>query len=242
MKRLLGVLAAAGAAATLGFSALSVADVPAAEPQTPPWGFDLAGRDTSVTPGNDFYAYANGDYVKKLVIPADRSRYGSFDAVAALSQQRVHDVLESAAADTDATGARAKIGAFYRAFMDEKRVDALGAKPLAPELAAIRAADTRAALARLMGRGAESFYGGVFSPSIRVDENDPAHYAVYLGQAGLGLPDRDYYLEPSFAAQKAAYQAYVAQMLKLVDWPDADAQAKAIVDMETQIAAASWTM
>ena len=74
MKTLLGVLAAAGAAATLGFSAPSLADDPSAKPQTPPWGFDLAGRDTSVTPGGDFYTYANGDYVKTLVIPPDRSR------------------------------------------------------------------------------------------------------------------------------------------------------------------------
>jgi putative endopeptidase len=240
MKTLLGLLATASAAAILSLGA-ACAD-PAAAPQIKPWGFDLAGRDTAVTPGNDFYDYADGTYVKNLTIPSDRSRYGSFDALSALSEQRVHDVLEKAAADTSATGERAKIGAFYRAFMDERRVEALGGKPLAPELAAIRAADTRAAIARLMGRGTSSFYGSVFGASVQVDEKDPAHYAVYLGQAGLGLPDRDYYLEPSFAAQKTAYVAYVAQMLKLVDWPDADAQAKAIVDMETQIAQASWSL
>jgi putative endopeptidase len=241
MKTLLGVLAAAGAAATLGVNAASLADVSYGKPQTPPWGFDLAGRDTAVAPGADFYAYANGDYVKKLVIPADRSRYGSFDALAALSETRVHDLLEKAAADTSATGERAKVGAFYRAFMEETHVEALGAASLAPELAKIRAADTRSAIARLMGEGAESFYGGFFSADIQVDEKDPLHYAVYLGQAGLGLPDRDYYLDPSFAAQKSAYVAYVAQMLKLANWPDADAQAKAIVGAETEIAQASWS-
>jgi putative endopeptidase len=236
------VLAAAVAGATLGVSAPSVADPPFGKPRTPPWGFDLAGRDTSVAPGADFYAYANGDFVKKLVIPPDRSRYGSFDALAALSETRVHDLLEKAAADTGATGERAKVGAFYRAFMDAARVDALGGAPLAPELAAIRAADTRSAIARLMGEGAESFYGGFFSADIQVDEKDPLHYAAYLGQSGLGLPDRDYYLDPSFAAQKTAYVAYVAQMLKLAKWPDADAQAKAIVDTETEIAEASWSL
>jgi putative endopeptidase len=242
MKKLLGVLAAVGAAATLGFSAPSLADDPSGKPQSPPWGFDLAGRDTSVVPGNDFYTYANGDYVKKLVIPPDRSRYGSFDALAALSESRVHDLLDKAAADTGATGERAKVGAFYRAFMDEARVNTLGAAPLAPELAKIRAADSRAAIAHLMGEGVESFYGGFFGADVQVDEKDPLHYAVYLGQGGLGLPDRDYYLEPSFAAQKTAYIAYVAQLLKLSDWPDADAQAKAIVDLETQIAQASWSL
>jgi putative endopeptidase len=240
MKTLLGVLATAGAVAALGFAAASYA-APSG-PQIKPWGFDLAGRDTAVAPGTDFYSYADGTYVKNLKIPPDRSRYGSFDALAALSEQHVHDLLEKAAADANASGERAKIGAFYRAFMDEKRIDALGAKPLAPELAEIKAADTRAAIARMMGRGSESFYSSVFGAGIQVDEKDPAHYAVYLGQAGLGLPDRDYYLEPSFAAQKTAYQAYIAQMLKLADWPDADAQAKAIVDMETQIAKVSWTL
>src|SRR5262249_44287789 len=94
----------------------------------------------------------------------------------------------------------------------------------------------------LMGQGSKSFYGSIFDLDVEIDAKDPEHYAVYLSQSGLGLPNRDYYLEASFAAQKAKYQAYVAQMLKLVDWPDADAEAKAIVDMETEIARASWSL
>jgi putative endopeptidase len=241
MNRLLGLLVATTAVSALAFGAPSFADDPASAPQIKPWGFDLAGRDASVAPGADFYAYASGAYVKTLTIPPDRSRYGSFDALSALSEQRVGDILKDAAADTGATGAKGKIGAFYRAFMDEPRIDALGAAPLAPTLARIRAANTRAAIARLMGQGVSSFYGGFFAADVQVDEKDPAHYAAYLGQAGLGLPDRDYYLQPSFAAQKAAYGDYVAQMLKLAGWPDADAQAKAIVELETQIAQVSWS-
>jgi putative endopeptidase len=240
MKTLLGVAAAAGVAAALGFGVLSIAQ-PSGGPQIKPWGFDLAGRDTAVAPGSDFYGYANGTYLKNLVIPPDRSRYGAFDGLQALSEDRVHGILEKAAADRDAGGEAGKIGAFYRAFMDERRIDDLGARPLAPLLAAIRAADTRPAIARLMGAGAKGFYGGFYGAAIEVDAKDPAHYAVYLGQAGLGLPDRDYYLEPSFAAQKTAYQAYVAQMLTLAHWPDADAQSRAIVALETQIAQASWS-
>jgi len=240
MKTLLGVAAAAGAAAALGFGALSMAQ-PSGAPQIPPWGFDLAGRDTAVAPGGDFYGYANGAYVKKLVIPPDRSRYGAFDGLQALSEDRVHGILEKAAGDRDAGGEAGKIGAFYRAFMDQGRVDALGARPLAPLLAAIRAAGTRPAISRLMGEGAKGFYGGFYGTAIEVDAKAPAHYAVYLGQAGLGLPDRDYYLEASFAAQKTAYQAYVAKILTLAGWPDADAQSRAIVELETQIAQASWS-
>jgi putative endopeptidase len=245
MKTLLGLaaLGAAGAVALgAGLGPFSASSAAPASPQIAPWGFDLSGRDTVVAPGTDFYGYADGDYVQKLVIPPDRARYGSFDALQALSETRVHAILEKLAADPDATGEKGKIGAFYRAFMDEGRADALGARPIAPELAAIRAADSREKLAALMGEGAKGFYGSVFDVDVEVDEKDPDHYTTYLGQSGLGLPNRDYYLEPSFAAQKAKYQAYVAQMLKLADWPDADAEAAAIVDMETQIAKASWSL
>ncbi|HEX3406259.1 MAG TPA: M13 family metallopeptidase N-terminal domain-containing protein, partial [Caulobacteraceae bacterium] len=237
----LGAAAAVGLGATLGLAAASSA-ASLTGPQIPPWGFDLAGRDLSVAPGADFYAHANGTYVRKLVIPPDRSRYGAFDALQALSETRVHGILERAAANPEASGEERKIGAFYRSFMDEGRANALGAKPIAPELAAIRAADTREKLAALMGDGVKSFYGSMFDIDISVDAKDPAHYAVELGQSGLGLPNRDYYLEAGFAPQKAKYQAYVAQMLKLADWPDADAEAAAVVDMETRIAKASWTL
>ncbi len=126
--------------------------------------------------------------------------------------------------------------------MDEKRADALGAKA-ARARAGPRSGppDSRAAIATIMGKGSRSFFSSVMDVDIGVDAKDPQHYAVYVGQSGLGLPDRDYYLEPSFAAQKTAYQAYVAQMLRLADWPDADAQAAAIVDLETRIAKVSWT-
>jgi len=92
--------------------------------------------------------------------------------------------------------------------MDQARVDSLGAQPIAPELAAIRAAKTRAALGALMGRHARDFEPTAFDFGIDVDPKDVGHYVLFLGQAGLGLPDRDYYLQASFAAKKAAYQAY----------------------------------
>src|SRR6185437_1514533 len=194
----LGAAAAIGLGATLGFSAASSA-ASLSGPQILPWGFDLAGRDLTVAPGADFYAHANGTYVRKLVIPPERARYGAFDALQALSETRVHGILEKAAANADATGDERKIGAFYRSFLDEGRANALGAKPIAPELAAIRAADSREKLAALMGEGVKGFYGSIFDVDISVDAKDPAHYAVEMGQSGLGLPNRDYYLEPAFA-------------------------------------------
>ena len=161
-----------------------------------------------------------GAYVKALVIPPDRSRYGTFDALSELSTERVRSVLEGAAADPAATGDEAMIGAFYRAFMDEQRIEALDAKPLAPELAAIEAAKSRDELAALMGKANGSYFGGVFGVAILNDFKDPNRYAIFLGQAGLGMPDRDYYLKPDFAAQKAKYQGYVAHSLEAIQWPD----------------------
>jgi putative endopeptidase len=230
------------AAAAIVASSLAHAGVGDARPVTAgSWGFDLAGRDTTVKPGDDFFAYANGAYVKALVIPPDRVRFGTFDSLRALSEDQVHTLLEDAAADSAATGEKAKVGAFYRAYMDEARVEALDAKPIESDLAAIRAATTREALAALMGKANTDDYASIFGVGISADPKAPLRYAVGINQAGLGLPDRDYYLKADFAEKKAAYEAYVAKMLSAVDWPDAASQAKAIVAMETRIAEVSWS-
>ena len=230
------ILAGSGAAA-------AAADAPAAgaAQRMGAWGFDLAGRDLAVSPGADFFAYANGAFMKALVIPADRSGYGTFDALSALSENRVRGLLDEAAAAPAPGADEARIGAYYKAFMDEGRIETLDAAPLGPDLAAIRAADTRAKLAALMGAANDDYFGTFFGAGIAADARAPLRYAIYLTQAGLGLPDRDYYLQASFAPQKAKYEAYVAAMLKAIDWPDAEAQAKAVVALETAIAQASWT-
>jgi putative endopeptidase len=218
----------------------SAADLSKA-PRMGTWGFDLSGRDTATTPAQDFYQYANGGYLKTLDIPADRSRYGAFDGLNELSQGRMHAVVDKAAADKAATGERAQVGGLYRAFMDEAKVEKLGKAPMAADLAAIRAEKTRADVARTMGASLHAFGGSVFAGQVQADAKDPDHYVVYLSQAGLGLPDRDYYLEASFAPQKAKYEAYVAKILTLAGWPKPTANAKAIVALETEIAKASWS-
>jgi putative endopeptidase len=237
------LIPAAVMAAILAAGAAPAADAPQSvtAPRLGSWGFDTGGRNLAVSPGDDFYAYANGTALKALAIPADRSRYGSFDKLGELSLARQKAVLTEAAANPAASGEEAQIGAYYRAYMDEARIEALDAKPLEPQLAAIRAAKDRRDIAALMGRENVDYYGGIFGFGIQADEKRPTRYAVYLGQSGLGLPDRDYYLQPAFAAKKEKYQAYVAQMLGAANWPNAEVQAKAIVDLETRIAEASWT-
>jgi putative endopeptidase len=228
--------AAATAATTAGAPALTEA------PRMGTWGFDLGGRDTSVAPSQNFYRYANGKYLDQLEIPPDRSRFGAFDLLQELSQNRMRAVLEEAAADHAGAGERAKVGGFYRSFMDEAALERLGVKPLQADLDRVRAVRTKTDLAQLMGRGQLGFGGSFFGPGIGDDAKEPMRYAVYLGQAGLGLPNRDYYLKPEFAAKKAAYQAYVAQMLELAGWSQPKAAAAAILAMETEIAQVSWTL
>jgi putative endopeptidase len=211
-------------------------------PQFGAWGFDLAGRDTTVKPGDDFFRYANGGWVARTEIPADKPGTSLRLLMSDRVEQRLHEMLEheSASGGHEPATLRGKVGAFYKAFMDTARAESLGVRPLAPTLAAVRAAVSRDSLAALAGRTGSDFPGSPFAYGIDVDYKDPSRYAVYVGQGGLGLPDRDYYLQPAFAAKKQAYQAYVARMLSLAEWPEADARAADVVAYETAIAAASW--
>jgi len=232
------VLAVTAHAASVPTSGLAAST---ATPHYGTWGFDTAGEDKSVKPGDDFFDYANGAYLKKTEIPADRTRFGNFDALSILSENRVHAILEDEAAHPGATPSDHKIGALYSAFMDQARIDQLGAAPLKADLARVAAVKTKAELAGVMGAANTRFGASLINVRISPDAKDPSRYAVYIAQGGLGLPDRDYYLQPSFAAKKAAYQVYVAKMLGLAGWPDPDGAAKAIVAYETQVAEASWT-
>jgi putative endopeptidase len=230
------------------FAAMIAASVASAalaadKPQYGAWGFDSAGADFKTQPGNDFFRYANGTWLDHTQIPGDKPGVSLRILMTDTVESRLRDLLEKAAANAghEPSDLSGKAGAFYKVFMDQQRADALGAKPIAPELNAVRAANSRSAFAALMGRSPDDFDFSVFNAGIDIDLKDPKHYAVYLSQGGLGLPDRDYYLQPQFTPAKAAYQAYVAQLLKLVVWPNADAGAKAVVDFESRIAQASWT-
>jgi putative endopeptidase len=205
------------------------------------WGFDLGGEDKSVKPGDDFFRYANGTYLKTLVIPSDRTRYGNFDALTVLSENRLHAILDEEAAHPGPSATDKKIAAFYKAYMDEARIEKLGLTPAQADLAKIKAAKTKSDIAALMGASEKGYGGSIVYVGVRADAKDPDHYTVYMGQSGLGLPDRDYYLKPDFAEKKAKYQAYIEKLLTLAHWPKAAEQAKAIVAFETQIAEGSWT-
>ena len=207
------------------------------------WGFDLSGRDLSVSPGENFMRYANGAALDRLEIPSDRTSYGSFNLLRELSDNRVKVMIDALSARTDliAGSDEQKIADAYRSYMNEARIEALDAQPLQPYLAAIRAADTHDKAAVYMGETQGRVGGTIFGTGITTDQKAPTRYVVATGQAGIGLPNRDYYLEQRWAEKKVLYEAYVARMLDMIGWDDPVASAAAIVAFETRIAEAHWT-
>ncbi|MGY0556634.1 M13 family metallopeptidase [Lysobacter sp. A421] len=206
------------------------------------WGIDTAGMDPSVDPGADFFSYVSGNWAQNTEIPADRSSWGSFYALRDLSEARLHQLVEGYALGDPATGGdAAKVAALYHGFMDQTAIEALGAAPLQPHLDAIRAANDKDAIAALMGQRNANFGGSFFGAYVSDDQKSPDTYALYLSQSGLGLGDRQMYLDENFAPQRERYVEYIAQMLELAGWEQPQANADAIMAMETKIAEAHWT-
>ncbi len=243
---------------TLGTVALSLpAAPPAAVKATAPltqtgqptygtFGFDTAGMDRTVAPGDDFGRYANGTFLKTLVIPEDKSNYGMFTRLRDLSQTRTRAIIEAAAARKGAKpGSEAqKVGDFYASFLDEAAIEAKGLTPLKPELTAIAGITDRAGLARVLGQANRMGGNMPIGLGPQQDLKNPDLYTVYVGQGGLGLPDRDYYLDeknPKFAEIRGKYLTHIAAMLKLAGLDQPEARAKAIFDLETQLARVHWS-
>jgi len=204
------------------------------------WGFDLAGRDTSVKPGDDFNEYANGTYLRTTEIPADKSRFGPFDVLYENAQSQLKSIIETSAANPANENAR-KVGALYASFMDEAKIEQLGATPLAADLAAVKAVTDHTGMARLMGESHSGFGGSLFGIDVFEDLKNPNLNSAYLGQGSLGLPDRDYYLKPDFAAQREAYLAYLTTTLTAIGWADPAKTAADILAFETKVADKQWT-
>ncbi len=206
------------------------------------WGFDLDGADFAANPGDDFFRYGNGAWYDRAVIPRDRSSIGVDTVLIIANEARIRDILERGddGVDSSLRADAKKIGAFYAAFMDEARAEALDAKPIAPFLEMIRAAATGEEIADLMGAGRRSFFSSVFGLSIGADDKAPDKYAVSIRQGGLGL-NREYYITPRLAEKKAAYLAYVTQLLTMIGWEAPEQSATAILNFETAIAEGSWS-
>ena len=237
MKPAIFALLAATALGGVAVAQQTVAAAPAAKPQYGTFGFDEAGMDKTVAPGDNFYAFGNGMWAKNTPIPADKSNYGAFNILSDLSETRTKGILETAAGDPTS-----KIGIAYSTFLDRPAIDAKGMAPIQPWLAKIKSA-TKATYPALLAEAGMGGIRGPFGTYVGQDDKNPEVYVLGLSQSGLGLPDRDYYLsaDAKLAEAKTAYQAHLAKVMTMAGEANADARAKAIVDFETQIAQVSWT-
>jgi putative endopeptidase len=223
----------------------------AATPASQPSGLDLAGIDHGVKPGDNFFRYANGRWLKTAQIPADRSSTGTFLKVFEQSEKDTAELIRNAGASHPAAGSNArKIADYYAAWMDTATIERHGLSPLKPELARIDAIASRADLARVLGSrlradvdpiNATNFHTqNLFGLFVTQGLEDPSHNIAYLLQGGLGMPSRDYYLsdDTHMAATRAKYLTYIGALLKQAGIVGAEAKAKTILDLETKIAKA----
>ncbi len=219
---------------------------PAASAAAPPraaigdFGLDLTTLKPDVKPGDDFFDYANGRWLDSFEIPADRSSFGAFNVLEDLSEERVRQIIEQAAASHAAAGSpEQKIGDYYASFMDQAAIEAKGLAPVAADLQRIAAAASHEEVARLFG---EPGFASLFDIDLPPDLKNPDRYSVVISQSNLGLPDRDYYLkdDPQLQEIRGKYRAYIEQMLTFAGLADAPAQAAAILAFETSLAKAQW--
>ncbi len=211
-------------------------------------GIDLAGMDKATPPGNDFFLFANGVWIQNTEIPADRSTWGVGGVLSELTAQRTADLIAAAATESpDGPDAR-KIGDYYATFMDEAAIEAKGLEPLRPTLERIDAISDAKGLARVLGgtlradvdvlNATNLYTDNLFGLWVAQDLDQPHRYSPFLLQGGLGMPDRDFYLDPSprMAEIRSKYQSHVAAMLRLSGVAEAQAKATRIFELERRIA------
>ena len=232
--------------ACLGICAIACAqNTPAPETH----GVALANLDLSVKPGDDFYQYANGAWIKHTEIPPDRAEVDVFTTLGDLSNKRTADLIEEIAKSNPPAGSGTrKVADLYNSYMDEAAIEAKGLAPLRPHLDAIAAIRDQRELARALGESLRAdvdalnntnFHtANLFGLWVAPGFNDAEHYSAYLLQGGLQLPDREYYLADSEHARqlRARYQTHIAVILKLAGFTDTDARAIRILELEHAVA------
>jgi len=210
---------------------------------------DLAGIDHAVAAGDDFYQYANGAWIKTAVIPPDRAAEGPGAILVEKTRERVRGLIQDAAKARPAPGSDAqKVGDYYASYLDEASIEAKGLAPLKDGMTRIATIKDKTSLSSYLGHtlradvdalNSTNFYtDNIFGVWITQGFSDPNHNVPYLLQGGLGMPDREYYLEqtPQMAKLRDQYRAHIASVLKLAKIADADKKAAAIFALETKIA------
>ena len=212
-------------------------------------GITIVNMDRSVVPGDDFFDYANGGWIKRTEIPPDRSSVGVFSRLSDTAIKRTADLIgEVAKSNAPAGSASRQIADLYDSFTNEAAIESKGLSPLKPHLDAIRAVKDKHELARALGETLRADVDALNNTNFHTPNlfglwtapgfNDSDHYAAYLLQGGLELPDREYYLSDSPHMQdvRAKYESNISAMLKLAGFDDVDARAARIVQLEHSIA------
>jgi putative endopeptidase len=204
--------------------------------------------DRSVKPGDDFYRYANGDWLRTAAIPPGQTSYDTRAILVEKTGLRVRDLIQGAAAARPVRGSIAhKVGDYYASFMDEDSIEAKGLIPLADEMARISAIANKASLSAYLGVTLNTEVDGltanadhVFGVWVNQSFADSEHYAFHLWQGGLGMPDRDAYLDPSpkMAALRTQYQTHIAAILNLAGVAGSEIKAARILSLEIRLAQA----
>ncbi|HEX5071167.1 MAG TPA: M13 family metallopeptidase [Vicinamibacterales bacterium] len=246
LRRLFLIIIAAG------IGAVSAACQSAPEKETAPeHGIDVAGMDTSVQPGDDFNAYANGGWLKSTAIPPDKAAYGTFGILADKVRKDTAELIQGA--QPSAGGDAQKTADFYASYMDEAGIETKGVTPLLERLDAISKIDSKPALARAIGATLRADVDPLNATNFQTEHlfgvfvsqglNDPTRNYPYLLQGGLGLPDRDYYTSasPRMTELRTQYKTYVATIFNLARMPNAAAHADRVFALETRIARAHAT-
>ena len=235
-------LIGAGMASAAGTSAVDPAGRASGRAEIGAFGIDLATRKLSVKPGDDFYIYANGAWLDSFAIPSDRGGYGPSSSLADLSEQRLVAIVDDASkGGAPKTPNRQKVADYYASFMDQQAIDARGLAPIAPDLKRIGTARSHTQIAALFG---STDYASIFQVSIGADPKSPGRYALSISQAGLGLPNRDYYLNGDRALEiiRQKYLEHIARMLDLAHIDDGRSKAKDILEFETSLARVQWSI
>ncbi|HET7570322.1 MAG TPA: M13 family metallopeptidase [Gammaproteobacteria bacterium] len=253
MVRLTSMFIAAAVCAGTAGAASAATTTPASH--TSASGVDLAAIDHSVKPGDNFFKYANGNWLKTAKIPADRSSISTFYTIFKRTRKRTADIIRHAADSHPAAGTNArKIADYYAAYMDTQAIEKHGLKPLEPELDAINAIHSRKDLATVLGQRLRQDVDPVNATDFHTDHlfglfvaqglTDPSHNIAYLLQGGLTLPSRDYYLSDSdtMAAYRDKYRTYVAALLKQAGIKHAEAMANRVFKLEMKIAKAQASL